>query len=123
MIAVPVSEQSQVAEARRAAAGREAVLERLLDVRDAGALVLEGEPHAAPAALRHGLDAHSAAPAVVERVAGEFARGGHDLGLVHEAEARGDGARPDLLAHPHHVVGGADLEDRRRFHAGSASSR
>ena len=92
----------------QAAAGRVAVLQRQRDVGDARALVGEGQAHAAAPAVAQHLDAQRAAAAVVDRVAAELARRGDDLGLIDQAEAGGDRARPHRLPHPHDVVGGAE---------------
>src|SRR4051812_42201888 len=64
-----------------------AVLERLLDISDAGTAVGKGEADATPLALREGFDFHFAAAAVNDGVARQLARGGHQLGLIHQAES------------------------------------
>ena len=63
-------------------------------------------PARLPSASR--LEAHLAAAAVVERVARQLARRGHDLGLVDQAEAERDRALAHRLAHAHDVLRRAD---------------
>src|ERR1700733_2998907 len=71
-------------------AGGVAVLQRQLDVRDAGSVVLEHDPDAAPCAILHDVHGGLAALAVVERVARQFAGRGDDLGLIDQSETRLD---------------------------------
>src|ERR1700760_1048445 len=66
-------------------AGRESILQGLLDIGDARALVFEGEANAAPAALFDEFQHNLSAPAIVQRVARKLAGGRDDLGLIHKA--------------------------------------
>ena len=93
----------------------EAVLQGLLDIGDAGTVILECQPHAAPAGVVDDLQMHLTAAAVIQRVACELAGRGDDLGLIDEAESGLDRQHPDLLAHPHNVV-------RRTVFRGAQSS-
>src|SRR5262249_699493 len=85
----------------------EAVLQRLLDVRDPRALVLEDEPEAALGSVVQALEQHDAAAAVLHHLARDLARGGDDLRLVDEVEPEPDGPLADRLPHPDDVLGAA----------------
>ena len=89
-------------------ARRVAVLHRQLDVRDAGAVVVEGQTEAAAPEVPRPLDGDRAAAAVLDGVARQLARRRDDLGLIDQVEAELDGALPDGLADRHHVLGGLD---------------
>src|SRR5581483_816977 len=105
-----VHEPARAAEPEaEAAPGREAVPQRLLDVRDPGAVVLEDEPQP-PARAVEGLQPDDAAAAVLHDVAGELARRGHDLRLVDEAEPDADRPLAHGLTDRHHVLPGPDEE-------------
>src|SRR5262249_9194678 len=92
-----------------AGAGREAVAERLVDVRDAGALVLEDAPQAAPCAVVQRLEADGPATPVQHHVAGELAGRGHHLRLIHQAEAARDCPLAYGLTDLHDVVALPDV--------------
>src|SRR6185503_2279729 len=94
-----------------AVAGREAVAQRKLDVRDAGAVVFERQAQAgALGAFLHTFDAHVAAAAVNHSVTRQLAGGRHDLGLLDQAEAAFHRPAPDDLSCPDYVFSAADRE-------------
>src|SRR5271165_5932530 len=90
-------------EAQPATAGV-AILHCQREVSDAWPLVGKGQAHAATPAVGDHFDTQRAAAAVIERIATDLARRSDKLGLLHQAEAGGNSARPDGLAHPHHVI-------------------
>src|SRR3954471_4774012 len=73
-------------------AARVPVLHGELDVRDSGTLVLEREAQPAARAFGDGVEPDGSAAAVLQRVARELARGGHDFRLVDEVETDLHGA-------------------------------
>src|SRR4029079_5291647 len=94
-----------------AVAGREAVAQSEVDVGDTRALVFEGKTQ--PAALRpalYALDAHLAAADVDDRVTRQFARSGHDLGLLDQTEAELHRPAADDLPCSDYVFSAANRE-------------
>ena len=72
----------------RPVARGKSILQGLLDIGDAWALVLERQPDPAAAALFHDFEPQLAAAAIIQRVARKLAGGRDDLGLVDKAQAR-----------------------------------
>jgi rsbT co-antagonist protein RsbR len=96
-----------------AAARGKAIAHRLADVGNAGALIFEGQTESAPGAVLHDFQPHRAAAPVLQRVARQLTGGGHQLGLIDQAEAESHGLLADHAAHGDDVLGGVDAQQIR----------
>src|SRR5262249_1969931 len=86
-----------------AVARRVAIPHRKLDIRNPGATVFERQPDPGSGSVLDEFDLRRPAPAVIERVAGEFAGGRDELGLVRQSESERDGFLAYRLADDHDV--------------------
>src|SRR5688500_5889194 len=89
-------------------AGGEAVAHRLLDIRDAGALVVEGQAQPSPAEVLDALDDDVSAAAILHGVPRQLACGGDNLRLIDQVESQLHGALPHRLAYRDDVFRGLD---------------
>jgi len=89
------------------------VFQGKLDIRDTGTFVREKQLQSLATTIIEALQCDRAASPIVQNIAGEFARGGDDLGLVYQTESEGDRMLADDLAHADNVFGRLN----RKIHA------
>src|SRR5437764_14869522 len=88
-------------------ARRESILERLIDVGNAGTLVLEHQAQRPPAGLLDTFEANRTPAAIDDRVSRELAVRGHHLRDVDERESKLDRPVARRLPNQQYVVIGA----------------
>src|SRR5882762_11412017 len=106
-----VRKSTGAAEAKsQAAAGREAVPQRPLNVRNSRALIFEDQFQTTAVLVVQRLDLHGAAAAVQNGITGQLARRRHDFGLVYQAETHINGPLADKLPRQNDILGRFEAE-------------